>query len=164
MMARHDGESMQGGQDDLALVMPALKEAIAGLLTCQRGIRRSIFAIQRSLDFPLGRGAGYRDLLLSKMRALKRLSVLCNNGARRLAAVAAKARRGCSQREVTEVLKELRAVGRFIADQLQSERVDASRFLRLLRGHGCAVTVRPAFEGSYERNAKGDSEERAGSE
>jgi len=128
---------------DFAHISTAVKEAAEGLLACQRGIQKSIAAIRQSFDSPGTKGAALRDMLTPKIEALKNLSTLCNNGAKLLARVAAKATQGSSEQEV---MRELRGASRFIADQLHSERADAHRILGELR--------RRQMSGSQERTVR----------
>lgn len=118
---------------DFAQIAPALKEAMAGMLTCQQGVQRSMAAIRQSLDSSGTKGAVHRDMLIRKIEALRNLSALCNKGAKRLAVAAAKATQECSEQKV---LTELQGVSRFMADQLHSEQTDARRILSGLCGKG----------------------------
>jgi len=128
---------------DFAHITTAVKEAAEGLLTCQRGIQQSIAEIRQSFDSPGTKGAALRDMLAPKIEALKNLSTLCNNGAKLLARVAAKATQGSSEQEV---MRELWGASRFIADQLHSERADAYRILGELR--------RREMSGNQKRTAR----------
>ncbi len=131
-------QNMETAEPDFTRIEPAMKEAMAGLLTSQQGIQESITMIQHSFGRSGTKGAIHQDMLSQKVQALQNLAKLCDKVARQLATVAAKTSRAYSRRKV---LAELQGINRFMADQVHSEQIDARRVLDALQGNGPADEI-----------------------
>jgi len=105
----------------------AVNSAIANLSTCGASVQNLIAAILELRASDGSEEPTPRDnLLRGKVDDLKNLSVLCDNGVKRLSRLATKLSDDCSQQEV---FAEVTGISRFISDQLQSEKVDIRRVL-----------------------------------
>jgi ABC-type phosphate transport system ATPase subunit len=124
------------GKYDSGKSIQALMEAAQAISAGRKEIMKSSEAIMMSCFKPGTIGEAHKSQLLDKVEEMKKLVELHNSVANRLESVARKLASGIQEEKV---MSEMLAYNTFLADQLESEKINAENILTMLKndGTGC---------------------------